>query len=128
MKISVVIQGSPQSQSCATALEYTKAIIESENKVYRVFFHQDAVLASNRLNEAPSDEPRIGELWSELAAKHELDMVVCSTSALRRGIVHKAEEKQRRTVSNLLPNFVLGGLGLLMDAIFESDRTITFGE
>ena len=128
MKISVVIQGSPQSQSCASALEFTKAIIESKNEVYRIFFHQDAVLASNRLNETPSDEPRIGELWSGLATKHKLDMVVCSTSALRRGIVDKAEEKHRDTKSNLLPNFVLGGLGLLMDAIFESDRTITFGE
>ena len=84
------------------------------------------MLASNRLNEAPSDEPRIGELWSELAAKHELDMVVCSTSALRRGILHKAEEKQRRTVSNLLPNFVLGARPYGRN--FESDRTYHFCE
>ena len=128
MKISVVIQGSPQSQSCATALEYTKAILSSENEVFRIFFHQDAVLASNSLDQAPSDEPRIGELWSELAARHKLEMIVCSTSASRRGILDKAEAKQRGTKSNLLPNFVLGGLGLLMDAIFESDKTITFGE
>ena len=86
------------------------------------------MLAANSLNEAPSDEPRIGELWSELAAKHELEMIVCSTSAARRGILDKAEAKQRGTKSNLLPNFALGGLGLLMDAIFESDKTITFGE
>ena len=128
MKISVVIQGPPQSQSCATALEYTKAVIESENEVYRVFFHQDAVLAGNSVNEAPNDEPRIGELWSELAAKHKLEMIVCSTSASRRGILDKAGAEQRGTKSNLLPNFVLGGLGLMMDAIFESDKTITFGE
>ena len=128
MKISVVIQGPPQSQSCATALEYTKAIIESENEVYRVFFHQDGVLAGNSVNEAPNDEPRIGELWSELAAKHKLEMIVCSTSAARRGILDKAQAKQRGAKSNLLPNFVLGGLGLLMEAIFESDKTITFGE
>ena len=69
MKISVVIQGSPQSQSCATAFEYTKAIIESENEVYRIFFHQDGVLAGNSLNAAPGDEPRIGKLWSGLAEK-----------------------------------------------------------
>ena len=128
MKISVVIQGPPQSQSCATALEYTKAVIESENEVYRVFFHQDGVLAGNSVNEAPNDEPRIGELWSELAAKHKLEMIVCSTSASRRGILDKAEAKHRGMKGNLLPNFVLGGLGLLMDAIFESDKTITFGE
>ena len=128
MKISVVIQGSPQSQSCATAFEYTKAIIESENEVYRVFFHQDAVFAGNSLNEAPSDEPRIGELWSELAAKHKLEMIVCSTSAIRRGILDKAEAERMGVKSNLMPNFVLGGLGLLMDAVFESERTITFGE
>ena len=128
MKISVVIQGSPQSQSCATAYEYTKAIIESENEVYRIFFHQDVVLAGNSLNGAPGDEPRIGELWSGLAAKHGLDMVLCSPSALRRGILDKTEARHRDTNSNLLPNFVLGGLGLLMDAIFESDKTITFGE
>ena len=128
MKISVVIQGSPQSQCCTTAFEYTKAIIESGNEVYRIFFHQDGVLAGNILNEAPGDEPRIGELWSGLAEKHGLDMVLCSTSALRRGILDKTEAKQKNTKSNLLPNFVLGGLGLLMDAIFESDRTITFGE
>ena len=109
MKISVVIQGSPQSQSCTTAFEYTKAIIESENEVYRVFFHQDAVFAGNSLNEAPSDEPRIGELWSELAAKHGVEIIVCSTSAARRGILDKAEAKQRGMKSNLLPNFVLGG-------------------
>ena len=128
MKISLVIQGSPRSQCCATAFEYTKAIIESENEVYRVFFHQDAVFAGNSLNEAPSDEPRIGELWSELAAKHKLEMIVCSTSAARRGILDKAEARQRGMKSNLLPNFVLGGLGLLVEAIFESDKTITFGE
>ena len=127
MKISVIIQDHPKSQCCTTAFEYTKAIIESENEVYRIFFHQDAVLAGNRLNEAPSDEPRIGELWSELAAKHGLDMVLCSTCG-PQGILDKTEAKQRKTKSNLLPNFVLGGLGLLMDAIFESDRTITFGE
>ena len=128
MKISVVIQGSPQSQSCATALEYTKAIIASEHEVFRVFFHQDAVLASNSLDQAPSDEPRIGDLWSKLAAKHKLEMIVCSTSAIRRGILDKAEAERMGVKSNLMPNFVLGGLGLLMDAVFESERTITFGE
>jgi len=128
MKISVVIQGSPQSQSCATALEYTKAILSSENEVFRIFFHQDAVLASNSLDQAPSDEPRIGELWSELAARHKLEMIVCSTSASRRGILDKAEAERIGMKSNLLPHFALGGLGLLMDAIFESERTVTFGE
>ena len=128
MKISVVIQGSPQSQSCATALEYTKAILSSENEVFRIFFHQDAVLASNSLDQAPSDEPRIGELWSELAARHKLEMIVCSTSASRRGILDEAEAERVGMKSNLLPHFTLGGLGLLMDAIFESERTVTFGE
>ena len=55
-------------------------------------------------------------------------MVVCSTSALRRGIVHKAEEKQKADGEQPIAKLRLRGLGLLMDAIFESDRTITFGE
>ena len=128
MKISVVVQGSPYSQCCASALAYTEAALESGHEISRVFFHQDGVLVANHFSSPPQDEPDIGKMWSELAEKHELELVVCITSASRRGILDETESNRNGSKSyNLAANFIVGGLGLLMDAVLESDRAITFG-
>lgn len=129
MIFSVVITGAPYStQGPHSAWRFVKAALENGHSIYRIFLHGDGVLCASNLHTSAQDELNINVLWNELAEKHKLDIVVCITSALRRGVVDKNEsDRYKHKHFNLSANMELSGLGQLVDAINHSDRVITFG-
>ena len=82
-----------------------------------------------RLTTPPQDDRHITNRWSELAAEHDLDLVVCVAAAQRRGIVDADEAKRHgKDADNIAPGFRISGLGQLIEAGIQSDRLVAFGD
>jgi tRNA 2-thiouridine synthesizing protein D len=130
MKFSILITGAPYStQAPHSAWRFAKAALENGHQVYRVFLHGDGVLCASNLHTSAQDELNINQLWSELATQYKLDVVVCITSALKRGILNENESnRHNKQQFNLSTSMELSGLGQLIDAINVSDRLVTFGD
>lgn len=129
MKFSLLILGAPGStQSASTAYRFAQAVIDSGHTLYRVFFYHDGVYCANELITPPQDEENLSTNWATLATDHDVDLVVCIASALKRGVIDQAEaQRYEKPASNLGEGFTISGLGQLVDAAIVSDRVITFG-
>ena len=129
MKISIQINASPfQHQAADTAWHFIQAAIASGNEVYRVFFYHDGIFNACRDSRPPGDERDIVKRWATLQVEKDVDLVVCVSSAQRRGLLEKMVAKKVGGYGNALSDgFRIAGLGLLMEAVIESDRHITFG-
>ncbi len=130
MKFSLAIYASPDLAS--TALGFAEALVDQGHEIYRLFFFNEGVLNGAALPQAKSAGASSSsplERWQGLIQKHELDAVVCVTSAQKRGIV-PGDANQNSAGANYLSvaeGFTIGGLGQLIDATVNSDRIITFG-
>ncbi len=119
MKFAIMIKQGPYThQASDTAYRFTVAALAKGHEIYRVFFYNDGVYNSNKLSEPQTDERNLGALWSDLAAEHKLDLVVCIAAALRRGMKEEI----------LAEGFRISGLGQLVEAGIQADRTIVFGD
>lgn len=129
MIFSITVYSAPMSdQSSITALNFAKALLALEHQLYRVFFYHDGVQHASGLAIAESTGLNLSEQWQQLANGHNIDLVVCVNSALKRGIIDQTEaNRQGKEQYNLQANFHLSGLGQLLDAIEKSDRVVTFG-
>ena len=129
MRFSLLVLGAPySSQSVSTALRFAQAAVNGGHSLYRIFFYHDAVNSGNALITPPQDENDIPSQWQALASEHDIDLVVCIASALKRGVIDPKEaDRFEKASHNLAENFTISGLGQLVDATASSDRLITFG-
>lgn len=124
-----VVCGPYSSQSNGSALQFCKAAIESGHQIKRVFFSGDGVLVGTNLAVPPQDEFDLYVDWQNLHKQQGIELVVCISACLRRGIINEEEAKRyQKTNYNLPDAFVLSGLGQLVEASIEADRLITFGD
>ena len=66
--------------------------------------------------------------WAELASAHDVELVLCIASAVRRGLLDATEAaRHERQGPSIHPGFELAGLGQLIDAAAGADRLVTFG-
>ena len=130
MKFSILVSEGPYThQASDTAYQFTKAALEKGHEIFRVFFYHDGVNNGTRFTVPPQDDRNLQKLWSELAEKHELDMVVCIAAAQRRGIMDESEAKRQKIEgNNIAPGFRISGLGQLIEAGIQADRLVTFGD
>lgn len=129
MKFTLVVHTAPYSADGSySALQFARALLESGNSIYRLFFYRDGVHNATTLGVAPQDELDLPAAWRELIERHQLDAVVCIAAALKRGVLDASEARRyERPSHNLAIGFELSGLGQLLDAAVHSDRVITFG-
>jgi tRNA 2-thiouridine synthesizing protein D len=129
MKFTLHITSAPySSESNHTALHFARAALANGHQIVRVFFMADGVHSASDLCIAPQDEINIPAAWQQLASQHGIDLVVCVSSALRRGIIDATEAQRYDKTQHAMNNaFVISGLGQLVDAIMCSDRMISFG-
>jgi tRNA 2-thiouridine synthesizing protein D len=125
---TVVIQGAPgTSQAAVSALHFCRAILAEGHGIYRLFFYQDGVHNASALIVPPQDEMHLPQAWQQFIQDNSLDAVVCIASALKRGILNEQEaQRYEKAAGNVLPGFMIGGLGQLVDATLNSDRVINF--
>jgi tRNA 2-thiouridine synthesizing protein D len=130
MKLGILVNEGPyQHQASDTAYQFTKAALAKGHEIFRIFFYNDGVNNGSRLGVPPQDDRNVTKLWSELAAKHDLDLVVCIAAAQRRGILDESEAKRHgKDSSNLAPGFRISGLGQLIEAGIQADRLVVFGD
>ena len=130
MKYTIMVNEGPyQHQSSDTALQFARAALEKGHEIFRVFFYHDGVNNGTRLAVPPKDDRMLQKEWSELAEKHGLDLVICIAAAQRRGLMDASEAKrQGLTADNIAAGFHISGLGQLIEASIESDRTLVFGD
>lgn len=128
MIYTLVIFGDPHSsQGGNSAYKFAQAALKKEHSIYRVFFYFSAVEIGNSLPVTQTEQVNITEQWSKLAITHNIELILCSAVAVRRGVFDPQHaEMFNRPYSNVNPPFNLGGLGQLTDGIFLSDRVITF--
>ncbi len=128
MIFSLAVYSAPHShQASHSAYHFAHSALEARHRIYRVFFHHDGVY-----NGCPGvcsgEEIDIPARWAELAREHDIDLVVCSATALRRGVLDQQEARRyQRPGATLHPQFTLSGLGQLIDALQYSDRLLNFG-
>jgi len=126
---ALMVLGAPvTSQSVHTAYEFARAALAAGHRILRVFFYHDGVHCGNRLQIPASGETTIAQRWSELAQQHDIDLVICVASALKRGVVDDGEaQRYGKDAANLQAGFGLSGLGQWVDACLQADRVVTFG-
>jgi tRNA 2-thiouridine synthesizing protein D len=119
MKFGILIKQGPFThQASDTAYRFTVAALAKGHEIYRVFFYNDGVYNCNKLSEPQTDDRNLVSLWAELGKENDIDLVVCIAAALRRGMKEEVLEE----------GFRISGLGQLVEAGIQADRTIVFGD
>lgn len=129
MKLGILVNEGPYThQASDTAYQFTRAALAKGHEIYRVFFYHDGVNNGTRLTVPPQDDRNIVKRWSELAAQHQLDLVLCVAAAQRRGLLDASEAKRHgKDADNIAPGFRISGLGQLIEAGIQADRLVVFG-
>jgi tRNA 2-thiouridine synthesizing protein D len=130
MKFTIQVNEGPYThQASDTAYNFATAALAAGHEIYRVFFYHDGVNNATRLSTPPQDDRNVINRWSELAAKHSLDLVVCVAAAQRRGIADADEARRNgKNADNIAPGFRISGLGQLIEGGIQADRLVVFGD
>lgn len=128
MRFCILVQSPPSSSGAFSALQFTTAALKKGHEVIRVFFSGEAVGVANANNTYPQDERDLGKEWSQLAQQHQLDLVVCVSAALKRGVLDEGEaQRYEKNLATILPAFTISGMGQLIESATLADRIVTFG-
>lgn len=129
MKFTIVIHAAPYTtEAAASAYRFTAALLEQGHQIYRLFFFGDGVHNASKLTVVAQDDVNWQHQWNQLIEMHNLDSVVCVSSAIKRGIIDDTESSRYELeVSSLAASSEISGLGQLIDASIHSDRVINFG-
>ncbi len=129
MKFALHITCAPYNkQGNLSGLNFAKAVIEKGHTLTRVFFSSDGVQTGSQLTVIPQDEIDIPSAWSELAKANNIELILCISACLRRGILDQDEAiRYEKQGSNIRQPFIISGLGQLAEAAITNDRLVTFG-
>ncbi len=130
MKFTIQINTGPFTQQASdTAYRFTRAALEAGHEIHRIFFYHDGVNNASIYAVPPQDDRNLQQLWSDLGAEYDLDIIVCVAAAQRRGILDETESKKHgKGHPNIAPGFQISGLGQLIEAGVQSDRLLVFGD
>lgn len=125
---ALMVLGAPIStQSADTALRFAHAAVAANHTILRVFFFHDGVNCGNSQMDSASG-PSIPQQWQRLAEAYGIDLVLCVTSAVKRGILDPLQaERLGQPAGVALPPFELSGLGQWIEACAHADHVVTFG-
>jgi len=125
----LLVMAAPASgYTSLTAARFGAAVIAQGHILPRVFFLDSGT--SNGLATAITAQDEKSPLteWTQLATAHGTELVLCVSSAVKRGLLDSAEAQRHGfPAATAHPQFALGGLGLLVEAMQSADRVITFG-
>ena len=127
-KFVILVGASPYTHQAAdSALVFARAVIEKGHLIEQVFFYFDGVYLASNFAAPEQSERKITSAWSEFAEQNNLDLVVCSNSALKRGMLDQQHAQAvGKSGDNIHPAFTLAGLGQFVEASSKADRVITF--
>jgi tRNA 2-thiouridine synthesizing protein D len=128
VRFTIAVHGAPYASSASqTALNFARAVLESEHEITQVFFFHEGVSAALGSAIAPQEEEDVVASWQTLAQSTQTQLAVCIANGLKRGILDLAErDRYAKDCATLADGFELVGLGQLIDAIASSDRYVEF--
>lgn len=128
MKYAIQVTGSPNSGNGGlSALRFVEAALLSGHQIIRVFFYKEGVYQAFRYATPADDELHLAVMWSDLAQRHALDLVVCVSAAQKRGLLSSEEaRRQGKQDNDIATGFRIGGLGQWVEAAVSADRFIEF--
>lgn len=115
------------TQQASSALLFAKALIEACHTLDSVFFYREGVSNASQLITPATDEFDMVKAWQDLSLQHHINLNVCVSAALRRGVTGKHEAQQPGLpAANLAPGFQLSGLGALAESVLLCERVVQF--
>ena len=129
MKYALQVNTSPYaSHAGLAAYRFADAALAAGHTLLRIFFYQEGIYHALAHALPPDDEINLPALWSELAARYGIDLVVCISAAQRRGLLCDDEARRQGLADNdLAAGFRIAGLGQWLEASLTADRCIVFG-
>ena len=107
-----------------SALNFCKELLHAAHSIHCLFLQNEAVYLSSNTTVCLEDEISIQQQWQYFIKENTLSTLVCTNSALRRGIIDQHFAEIYRKQITLAPMFKLAPLGALFSAIEISDRFI----
>lgn len=115
------------SERSACAWQFAKALGQSQHQLTDVFFYQDGVYNASQWLLPATDEVNMAEQWLSLAQQQSVKLHICSSAAMRRGMIDQSLAQQYQfSAGNIHPVFCLTGLTELAQLILHCDRVIQF--
>lgn len=129
LNYALLVLAAPASgHTSLTAARFARALLARGHTLQRVFFLDDGTLTGLASAVTPQDEHAPLQQWVELAEAQQTELILCISSALKRGLLDNVEAaRHERPAATVHPAFELGGLGLLVEAAQTADRLVTFG-
>jgi len=128
LRYGLVVLAAPTRLGNRRAYQFAQALLDEGHSIGRVFFYDDGASTGLSAVVTPQDEHNSVDQWADFGKRHNIELVVCIASALKRGVLDETEAKRYdKNQATLHPGFQIGGLGLLVDAAAHCDRLITFG-
>ncbi|MFT4518842.1 MAG: tRNA 2-thiouridine synthesizing protein D [Halioglobus sp.] len=126
---SLLVLSPPHSgHGVSSAVEFARSAIARGHQIQRAFFLDDGVYSGSSKSVFPQDESNPAAPWAELAQEHSVELILCVSSALKRGLLDETEaDRYDLPGATVHPAFTISGLGQLIDACDSSDRMLTFG-
>ncbi|MFL0809448.1 MAG: DsrE family protein [Agarilytica sp.] len=116
MQFSILVNAPPQSSASAAALDFCRALCDSNNTLHRIFFVSHGVLNAH-------SESTLCMHWQSLIEENQLDACCCVNSCIHHQLANSSGLAQ----TTMNKAFAIAGLGLLVEASVNSERLITFG-
>jgi tRNA 2-thiouridine synthesizing protein D len=128
MNYTILVTGAPYgTQNASTAFLFCKALVNTVHHLKSIFFYCDGVLNANSMTTPANDEFDLIKAWQKLKKKHSINLYVCNSAAMRRGVIAEKKILNLDTQNgNLAIFFELSGLIELACAIKKCDRLIQF--
>lgn len=129
MIYTLLVMSSPASgHGARTAAAFARAVVDRGHKINRVFFLDEGTTTGSGVAVFPQDEADRLQPWLDLAGQHGVELVLCISSALKRGMLDTTEaDRYEKAAATAHPAFVISGLGQMIDATAGADRLVTFG-
>lgn len=126
----LLITKDPSHPLAHLALRYARAALKQSTDnlgALSVFFYADAAHTANRLRWQSADQQDITKAWQALAAEYSLNLSVCVSTALSRGI-SDTDNSARHGLNgdNLATGFELVGLSELALMMQDDRRVLQF--
>ena len=122
--MAVVITTLPSDNETTTAIHFIKAAIANNICVVGVFFYQQGVLNAAKQLTLANDEFQPKRHWQDLATQHNITLCMCSTAAEKYGLLPEAYQGTPEEFNLIDPNFIVSGLGELVELTNKADRVI----
>ncbi len=110
----ILITNAPQQPLAKSAVRFAQSALAQADKI-EIFFYGDGASTANGLSWQSAEQINICHEWQKLAEQYQLNLSVCVSTALARGVTDKENSQRHQLFSDNLANgFRLVGLSELV--------------